>query len=184
MEQKYSKEAGSQDLASLLAQRRGYSAACALKASSAEGAAAGRIAPCCAASSRDLRGMPDVSNSFSAQQKSPRKAGFLLAQRRGFEPPDESPPSHDFQSCSLNHSDISARNKNYSTTNPPKKQLLFMRFWDFSSLSRKNFSLPGCVLFRIVKSEALDFISNQLEILEKKLKYFSHGYCRMEKSVL
>ena len=31
-----------------------------------------------------------------------------LAQRRGFEPPDESPPSHDFQSCSLNHSDISA----------------------------------------------------------------------------
>ena len=31
-----------------------------------------------------------------------------MAQRRGFEPPDESPPSHDFQSCSLNHSDISA----------------------------------------------------------------------------
>ena len=34
---------------------------------------------------------------------------FCVAQRRGFEPPDESPPSHDFQSCSLNHSDISAK---------------------------------------------------------------------------
>ena len=34
---------------------------------------------------------------------------LFVAQRRGFEPPDESPPSHDFQSCSLNHSDISAR---------------------------------------------------------------------------
>ena len=33
---------------------------------------------------------------------------FLLAQRRGFEPPVSFWPTHDFQSCSLNHSDISA----------------------------------------------------------------------------
>ncbi len=31
-----------------------------------------------------------------------------LAQRRGFEPPVGFRPTHDFQSCSLNHSDISA----------------------------------------------------------------------------
>ena len=43
--------------------------------------------------------------------KSPLCGGLCVAQRRGFEPPDESPPSHDFQSCSLNHSDISARRK-------------------------------------------------------------------------
>ncbi len=33
---------------------------------------------------------------------------FCLAQRRGFEPPVSFQPTHDFQSCSLNHSDISA----------------------------------------------------------------------------
>ena len=32
----------------------------------------------------------------------------FLAQRRGFEPPVGFRPTHDFQSCSLNHSDISA----------------------------------------------------------------------------
>ena len=31
-----------------------------------------------------------------------------MAQRRGFEPPVSFWPTHDFQSCSLNHSDISA----------------------------------------------------------------------------
>ena len=31
-----------------------------------------------------------------------------MAQRRGFEPPVSFRPTHDFQSCSLNHSDISA----------------------------------------------------------------------------
>ena len=48
-------------------------------------------------------------SSSLRQEKSPPKAGHSMAQRRGFEPPDESPPSHDFQSCSLNHSDISAK---------------------------------------------------------------------------
>ncbi len=43
-----------------------------------------------------------LEHIFGVQTLSP------LAQRRGFEPPDDSPPSHDFQSCSLNHSDISA----------------------------------------------------------------------------
>ena len=57
--------------------------------------------------SHDLRRMPDFSPPLSAAKK-PAQGGPLLAQRRGFEPPDESPPSHDFQSCSLNHSDISA----------------------------------------------------------------------------
>ena len=33
---------------------------------------------------------------------------FSLAQRRGFEPPVRFRRTHDFQSCSLNHSDISA----------------------------------------------------------------------------
>ena len=33
---------------------------------------------------------------------------FFVAQRRGFEPPEQFSRSHDFQSCSLNHSDISA----------------------------------------------------------------------------
>ncbi len=33
---------------------------------------------------------------------------FVLAQRRGFEPPVRFRRTHDFQSCSLNHSDISA----------------------------------------------------------------------------
>ena len=37
-----------------------------------------------------------------------QKGAFLLAQRRGFEPPVRFRRTHDFQSCSLNHSDISA----------------------------------------------------------------------------
>ncbi len=37
------------------------------------------------------------------------KGCFSLAQRRGFEPPVSFRPTHDFQSCSLNHSDISAK---------------------------------------------------------------------------
>ena len=36
------------------------------------------------------------------------KSFNFLAQRRGFEPPVGFRPTHDFQSCSLNHSDISA----------------------------------------------------------------------------
>lgn len=67
---------------------------------------------------------------------------LLLAQRRGFEPPDESPPSHDFQSCSLNHSDISARNESYFTTISPKMQLLFIRFLHFSVSEMKKYFCP------------------------------------------
>ena len=36
------------------------------------------------------------------------KSFNFLAQRRGFEPPVRFRRTHDFQSCSLNHSDISA----------------------------------------------------------------------------
>ena len=36
------------------------------------------------------------------------KSFNFMAQRRGFEPPVGFRPTHDFQSCSLNHSDISA----------------------------------------------------------------------------
>ena len=42
------------------------------------------------------------------QKNTPCGVFFCLAQRRGFEPPVSFRPTHDFQSCSLNHSDISA----------------------------------------------------------------------------
>ena len=60
-------------------------------------------------------------------EKSPPRAGRSVAQRRGFEPPDESPPSHDFQSCSLNHSDISAKPCNHIIF-PRKRQLILRAF--------------------------------------------------------
>ena len=60
-------------------------------------------------------------------EKSPPRAGNSVAQRRGFEPPDESPPSHDFQSCSLNHSDISAKPCNHIIF-PQKRQLILRAF--------------------------------------------------------
>ena len=53
-------------------------------------------------------------NSYVSQsllcttKKSTRKGCSSVAQRRGFEPPVSFRPTHDFQSCSLNHSDISA----------------------------------------------------------------------------
>ena len=75
-------------------------------------------------------------------KKTTPKGWLCVAQRRGFEPPDESPPSHDFQSCSLNHSDISARNKSYFTTIPPKMQLLFIRFLHFSVSEMKKYFCP------------------------------------------
>ncbi len=63
-----------------------------------------------------------------ANKKSASKRhSFYLAQRRGFEPPDESPPSHDFQSCSLNHSDISAEPCNHIIF-PQKRQLILRAF--------------------------------------------------------
>ena len=70
-----------------------------------------------------------------------------LAQRRGFEPPDESPPSHDFQSCSLNHSDISASDMCYFTTNARKKQLLFVAFFIFFARRANIFQRPVIVCF-------------------------------------
>ena len=46
----------------------------------------------------------------NGKQKTPHQKGcFCLAQRRGFEPPVRFRRTHDFQSCSLNHSDISAK---------------------------------------------------------------------------
>ena len=53
-----------------------------------------------------------ISRLLPTSRKKPAQGGlFCVAQRRGFEPPDESPPSHDFQSCSLNHSDIGAEKR-------------------------------------------------------------------------
>ena len=66
-----------------------------------------------------------LQGSSPRHEKSPPRAGNSVAQRRGFEPPDESPPSHDFQSCSLNHSDISA--------NIPAKKAI-----DFARVSAKS----------------------------------------------
>ena len=71
--------------------------------------------------------MPDLSISSPRHEKSPPRAGRSVAQRRGFEPPDESPPSHDFQSCSLNHSDISAKPCNHIIF-PQKRQLILRAF--------------------------------------------------------
>ena len=65
--------------------------------------------------------------SSPRHEKSPPRAGRSVAQRRGFEPPDESPPSHDFQSCSLNHSDISAKPCNHIIF-PQKMQLILRAF--------------------------------------------------------
>ena len=65
--------------------------------------------------------------SSPRHEKSPPRAGRSVAQRRGFEPPDESPPSHDFQSCSLNHSDISAKPCNHIIF-PQKRQLILRAF--------------------------------------------------------
>ena len=50
------------------------------------------------------------SSKLGVQTKKEHLIGvpFLLAQRRGFEPPVRFRRTHDFQSCSLNHSDISA----------------------------------------------------------------------------
>lgn len=42
------------------------------------------------------------------KRDTPLRISFFVAQRRGFEPPVGFRPTHDFQSCSLNHSDISA----------------------------------------------------------------------------
>ena len=42
------------------------------------------------------------------EKNAPEMGAFSLAQRRGFEPPVRFRRTHDFQSCSLNHSDISA----------------------------------------------------------------------------
>ena len=70
---------------------------------------------------------PDFLISLLRATKKPAKRRVFMAQRRGFEPPDESPPSHDFQSCSLNHSDISAKPCNHIIF-PRKRQLILRAF--------------------------------------------------------
>ena len=74
-------------------------------------------------------------------EKSPPRAGRSVAQRRGFEPPDESPPSHDFQSCSLNHSDISAKPCNHIIF--PRKRQLILRAFRQKVFGKFLFSLPS-----------------------------------------
>ena len=70
-----------------------------------------------------------------------KRHSFYLAQRRGFEPPDESPPSHDFQSCSLNHSDISAKPCNHIIF--PQKRQLILRAFRQKVFGKFLFSLPS-----------------------------------------
>ena len=70
-----------------------------------------------------------------------KRHSFYLAQRRGFEPPDESPPSHDFQSCSLNHSDISAKPCNHIIF--PRKRQLILRAFRQKVFGKFLFSLPS-----------------------------------------
>ena len=51
---------------------------------------------------------------YQKQKNTPHKVcSFVLAQRRGFEPPVRFRRTHDFQSCSLNHSDISANFRHF-----------------------------------------------------------------------
>ena len=78
--------------------------------------------------------------SSPCHEKSPPRAGRSVAQRRGFEPPDESPPSHDFQSCSLNHSDISAKPCNHIIF--PQKRQLILRAFRQKVFGKFLFSLP------------------------------------------
>ena len=61
-----------------------------------------------------------------------------MAQRRGFEPPDESPPSHDFQSCSLNHSDISASERKLFYNKSAKNATSFARLSALFARRRKK----------------------------------------------
>ena len=64
------------------------------------------------AAQRDRRKIVCIKNRAKMEEKKTSekipKAFYLLAQRRGFEPPVRFRRTHDFQSCSLNHSDISA----------------------------------------------------------------------------
>ena len=57
------------------------------------------------------------------------------------QPPDESPPSHDFQSCSLNHSDISAKPCNHIIF--PRKRQLILRAFRQKVFGKFLFSLPS-----------------------------------------
>ena len=73
----------------------------------------------------------------------------FLAQRRGFEPPVGFRPTHDFQSCSLNHSDISAfyglplRKPFYITWFHKKTQVFLACFFNFFWKTYKSFqALP------------------------------------------
>ena len=72
---------------------------------------------------------------------------LLLAQRRGFEPPVSFWPTHDFQSCSLSLSDISAKDNNHFTRMPRKLQVFSEVFsWFFRRLS--DFFFEGVALSR------------------------------------
>ena len=66
---------------------------------------------------------------FSAPRKNaPVNGCVCVAQRRGFEPPVRFRRTHDFQSCSLNHSDISAFKLIYITVFFRKRQAFLSRF--------------------------------------------------------
>ena len=67
-----------------------------------------------------------------------------MAQRRGFEPPVSFWPTHDFQSCSLNHSDISAY-KAYQK--PYYITVFFKKMQAFSSLFMKKFQKRAKIFF-------------------------------------
>ncbi len=83
--------------------------------------------------SRAFRGINRRRPVLRGQKEKPKpnilvQFRFHLAQRRGFEPPDDSPPSRDFQSRSLSLSDISATTRFYSTRIFRKTQLFSADF--------------------------------------------------------
>ena len=84
----------------------------------------------------------------------------FLAQRRGFEPPVGFRPTHDFQSCSLNHSDISALKLLVFYNNFRKKASVFTRFSE-----NCYFFVPFCFLGKDKKAKITLFFGYGLGTL-------------------
>ena len=87
-----------------------------------------------------------------------------MAQRRGFEPPVGFRPTHDFQSCSLNRSDISALKLLVFYNNFRKKASVFTRFSE-----NCYFFVPFCFLGKDKKAKITLFFGYDLGTLQQKI---------------
>ena len=78
----------------------------------------------------NLREYKAILNLVSVLRKNaPTKGCVIVAQRRGFEPPVSFQPTHDFQSCSLNHSDISAFYRLSMRFYTPESHIILLYFY-------------------------------------------------------